>query len=301
MSHRSIGLWLVLGAASLWGTTGTAQALGPDGISPFSVAAVRMLGGALLVGYAFLRGEHGSLRRLPPVATVIAIAALAGSQPLFFGGVDRTGVAIGTIATIGSGPLFAGVLTRIVRREPLGRRWAFATVLSVIGAFLIATGGEDAGVDGVGLGLALGAGLAWATYLVAAKTLFDDHPPVWVAGVLFSGAAVLLSPALFVADVAWIATGRGVLTVVWLALIATAFSYVGFARGLSLTPVASAATLTLAEPVVAAVLGMVLLDEPARLSTIAGILLVLAGLVVLSFQGTEAARDFRPGSGDLSP
>jgi len=280
--HSTRGPTLVLLAATLWGTTGTAQALGPEGISPETVSLVRMVGGALLLGYAALRRETVPLRSLPVWPLLIALSALAASQPLFFTGVARTGVAVGTITTIGSGPILAGLLAWLIRAERPDRRWVVATAAAVLGAVLLVSGGESAGVDLAGLAYSFGAGITWAVYLVAAKVLFQAHPPVFVAGVLFAGAAVVLSPMAVVGDLSWLSMSGGVLTAVWLGVVSTALSYVMFARGLGATPVATTATLTLAEPVTAALLGMVVLDEPVRATTIAGIALVALGLVVLS-------------------
>jgi drug/metabolite transporter, DME family len=273
---------LVLAAAALWGTTGTAQALGPEGITPVTVATVRMAGGATLLFVALVRGAAAPLRSLPLLPLAGAVAAMALSQPLFFTGVARTGVAVGTIVTIGSGPILAGALAWAIRGERVGIRWAAATVVSVMGAVLLVSGGRAAGVDLSGVGFALGAGLAWAVYLVAAKSLFERHPPVFVAGVIFAWSAVVLAPWFVAADTAWLATGRGAAVAVWLGLVATAASYVLFAIGLGRTAVAVAATLTLAEPLTAAVLGMTVLAEPFRVSTVVGIGLVAVGLLVLS-------------------
>jgi DME family drug/metabolite transporter len=282
--HTERGPLLVALAAALWGTTGTAQALGPEGISPQAVSGLRMAGGALLLGYAFLRRDTVPLRRLIGWPLFWCIATMAVSQPLFFTGVERTGVAVGTIVTIGSGPILGGLVAWLVRRERPGRRWFIATLLALIGAVLLLSGGESAGVDPGGLLFAFGAGLAWAIYLVAAKSLFETHPPVFVAGVVFAGAAVALSPILVASDLGWLGTTRGLAVVLWLGLVATATSYVMFSRGLSATPVASAATLTLAEPLTAAVLGMVILDEPIRATTIAGIGLVGLGIIALTYR-----------------
>ncbi len=279
MSRR--GPLLVLGAATLWGTTGTAQALGPEGINPETVALVRMVGGSLLLAYSAFKGTSSPIRGLPRPALIMAVAAMAGSQPLFFGGVERTGVAIGTIVTIGSGPLLAGALAWLVRREPVTRRWYIATAVSIGGSLVLVSGGESAGVDGLGLLLALGAGVAWAVYLVGAKEVFERADPVYAAGVMFAGAALLLSPTVLLADASWMATGGGLAVVIWLAPT-TALSYVLFSRGLERTRVAVTATLTLSEPVTAAFLGLLLLDEPARVTTVVGIGSILLGLVVLA-------------------
>ena len=270
---------LVLAAATLWGTTGTAQALGPEGINPETVALVRMAGGALLLGFAARRGTV-PLRTLRGPALLFATVAMAGSQPLFFTGVARTGVAVGTIVTIGSGPILAGLLAWAVRRERPDRRWMAATLVAVAGAVLLVSGGEAAGIDSAGIGFALGAGLAWAVYLVSAKALFETHPPVFVTGVIFTGAAVLLAPVVVMADTTWLATGSGVATALWLGVVTTALSYIFFATGLKSTSVAAAATMTLAEPLAAAVLGILVLDEPARGTTVGGVALIALGIAL---------------------
>jgi DME family drug/metabolite transporter len=148
----------------------------------------------------------------------------------------------------------------------------------------LVSGGEAAGVDPTGVAFALGSGIAWPTYLVSAKGLFEKAPPVFVVGVVFSGAALVLSPLLVVSDVSWVLSGRGVAVGLWLALVATALSYVAFSTGLRRTAVAAAATFTLVEPVTATVLGVTVLDEPFLASTVAGVLLVVLGLLVLSVE-----------------
>jgi drug/metabolite transporter (DMT)-like permease len=55
---------LVLLAAVLFGTTGTAQALGPDGTSPLTVGASRIaIGGAALVAIAHIWGRRSLIHR----------------------------------------------------------------------------------------------------------------------------------------------------------------------------------------------------------------------------------------------
>jgi len=284
MASDRFGPLLVLAAAALWGTTGTAQALGPDGITPETVSVIRMAGGATLVAYALARRRTVPLRSLPRPALIVAIAAMAASQPLFFAGVDRTGVAIGTVLTIGSGPIIAGLMARVVRGEPLTRRWFAATVIALAGVLLLVSGGDAAGVDPAGVGFALASGIAWPTYLVSAKALFEDAPPVFVVGVVFTGAAIVLSPFLVLSDPSWVASGRGLAVALWLALVATAVSYVAFSTGLRRTAVAATATFTLAEPVTASVLGVTVLDEPFLPGTGLGIALVVLGLLVLSIE-----------------
>src|SRR3954463_12931924 len=107
---------LVLLAAVCFGTTGTAQALGPDGLAPAGGGAARILvGGALLV---LLGGT--AIRHLPRPTLLFAAAAVATYQLSFFAAVADTGVAVGTIVAIGSGPAPAGGLAGVNERRAPG-------------------------------------------------------------------------------------------------------------------------------------------------------------------------------------
>src|SRR3954464_10369103 len=113
----------VLFAAICFGTTGTAQALGPDGLSPAGLGAARILvGGPLLV----LIGAAG-LARLPRGPLALAAAAVAAYQASFFAAVADTGVAVGTIVAIGSGPAIAGAIEWALTQRAPTRAWAAAT------------------------------------------------------------------------------------------------------------------------------------------------------------------------------
>jgi DME family drug/metabolite transporter len=287
---------LVVMAAVLWGTTGTARALGPDDASPTAVGAVRLVvGGACLVAAfrapGLLPGRPGRDRRAgtgAPGATVpLAVAALAMAlyQPLFFGGVSRTGVAVGTVVGIGSSPVFAGVLGMLVRGERPGGRWLAATALALGGTALLVGTGDGDDVDRTGIALALGAGLAYAVYVLAAKLVLDrggapDTLTVWV----FGWAGLLLVPVAVVAGIGPLVTPGGLLMVVHLGVVTVAVAYVLFGRGLGGVGVGAAGTLTLAEPATAALLGVVVVHERLGSTTAVGIGLIAAGLVVLVVQ-----------------
>lgn len=280
---------LVLGAAVLWGTTGTSQALGPEDAAPLAVGTVRLvLGGAALVVLA-ARGPRGV--RVLAVARGRGLGAAAASavciaayQLTFFAAVARTGVALGTVVAIGSAPAMTGLLGLVVRGERPERGWAAATGLAVAGsALLLLGGGADGAVDAGGLVLALAAGASYAGYTIASKVLLDaGRGPTAVMALGFGGGAVLVAPLLAAVDLGWMGTPSGLGVALWLALVTMAFSYVLFGRGLAHLPASTVSTLSLAEPLTAALLGVVLLGERPGLVGVLGGGLVLAGLLVLA-------------------
>jgi DME family drug/metabolite transporter len=273
---------MVLLAAVMWGTTGTARALAPAEASPLAVGAVRIaIGGAALVLIALARGTLTSVR-WPLVPTLVAAGAVAIYQLSFFEGVARAGVAPGTIVAIGSSPVFAGVVAWLALRERPTLRWAAATALAVGGVILLSLPRGDFSGEPLALVLPLVAGAAYATYATAAKALLRSHDNVAVAAVAFGGGALLLAPVLLVSDLGWVTTARGAVVSLELGLVATALAYVLFTRGLSRIPVAWGATLSLAEPLTASLLGTLVLGESLGAPQLAGAALVAAGLLALA-------------------
>lgn len=277
------GAWLILAAAALWGTTGTAQALAPEAAQPAATGTLRLVIGSLaLLALALLRGRLQNPLRWSMPALAAGVGGVAAYQLCFFAVVDRTGVAVGTIVGIGSAPILAGLLDVMVNGVRLSRRWMTATGLAVAGCSLLAASGEAVGVDTGGIVLALGAGLSYAVYTLASKRLLRDHPPEAVMAALFCLGAVLLSPALLVHSIQWVGEWCGLLVILHLGIITVALSYVLFARGLMTVPASTAVTLTLAEPLTAGLLGVLVLRERLTLAAFAGVFLLFLGLYWLT-------------------
>ncbi len=274
---------LVILAAVLWGTTGTAQALAPTSADPKSFGAIRLaVGGIALLVISLARGFSFRRIKWPLIPTLIAGISMAAYNLFFFAGVAKAGVAIGTLVTIGSAPILAGLLGWIFRRERPGLRWYLATVLAVSGGVLLILPGGSLPTDSWGISLALFSGLSYAIFSVASKGIIENTPPNAAMAIVFSLGAVLLSPILFSSDLTWLSQPTGWMSALFLGLISTALAYLIFARGLVSVPVARAVTLTLAEPLTAGLLGIFLLGEQLIPKSIVGILLLAIGLAIVS-------------------
>jgi drug/metabolite transporter, DME family len=276
---------LVVAAAVLWGTSGTAQELGPRGINPPAVATLRsLLGGSLLIAVVLLgRGGRGLVRvaRDAPGAALAAAVAMAAFQIGYFGGIRFAGVAIGTLVAIGSAPVTAGLLDLVRGRRPTPR-WALATAITLIGTgLLVVPGAGGVPVHPAGVALALLAGVSYASYAVASKQLLEAGVASTTAmAAAFVGASVLLSPALLLVELSWAATPRGAAVLLWLGVMTIALGYVLFARGLGGLQASTATTLTLAEPLTAMLLAVLLLGERLTAPAWTGAAMVALGLAL---------------------
>jgi drug/metabolite transporter, DME family len=305
--------WVLL-AAVCFGTTGTAQALGvaeTGAATPTSVGAVRIVvGGALLalVGWWAStrdrgRADRGPLTRRDAVLVLVAALGVVAYQPAFFAGVRSTGVAVGTLVALGSAPVLTGLLEWTVLGTPPGRRWLAATALAGAGVAVLSTGGAGTGgsLEPAGVAASVAAGGSYAVYTLAAKRLLQSG---WSAeqtmGAAFGTAALLMAGMLPFLSLSWLATPSGAALGVFLGLVPTALAYLLFARGLRRLPASEVSTLTLAEPLTAGLLGILLLHESVGPRFAGGAALLLAGLVVLTVSRPGRRRPGHPDALDAT-
>ena len=286
-------------AAVLFGTSGTARELGPDSASSLSVGAARIAIGAVVL-WAVVIGRRAA-EPLPGTAQLRAVRSLlvvgglgvATYTPLFFVAVDRSGVAVGTIVTIASGPFFAAGLDWRFRTVRPSRAWLVGTLITVVGSvvLVLVTDADKATIDPIGIAAALGAGLGYATYAVSTKATMDRGLGSTVAlAIAFTmGVAIVLVLAAG-ESFAWIITGSGALMALYLGVVATGVAYVMFGLGLRRLASATAVTLVLAEPVTAAVLAVAVLDESIPVAGWLGIGLVCVGLWFVGRNAGPAVR-----------
>lgn len=281
---RSIGL--ILAAAALFGTTGTVLANGPVNVDAVSAGVIRLLLGGLglvILSWAYLR-EVASHTKV----TFFGAIGVGAYQLCFFYSTRHAGVAVATVITIGSSPLFARVIGAVRHRPPPHRLWYLAAVILSVGlAFLSSARDAESDIEFVGVLSALIAGLSYAVYTECASVLIDRKlDSTAVMGVLFLGAGILTSPFLLFRPVAWIATQRGLVIIVYLGIVTLSLAYIAFGKGLKNLVPTTVVMLTLLEPVVATALAYFMLHEKVSGPAWFGMLLVLIGLpiIVISVQ-----------------
>ncbi|MEV6364403.1 DMT family transporter [Nocardia asteroides] len=259
------GLVPLVAAGVLWGTGGLLGALVQDrtGLAPIGVAAYRLgVGGAILVLVSLLvrcglpRGR-AAWRRIGAVGTLAAVF-----QACYFAAVAASSVVLATLVTIGAAPVVVALADHVTGRQPLDRRRAGTLAVALTGlAVLVGV----PGADGTGLAAGVAAALV-AACAFAAVTLVTARPvpgldPVTATGYGFlAGAALLAAPAA-VTGPAFAPTPVNLLAVVALGLAPTAVAYGLFFHGLPTAGAATAALLTLLEPLTATLLAVAVLGE----------------------------------------
>lgn len=291
MGSPRAAIAMTVTAAALFATGGTAQALGPAGTTPFTVAEMRLgVGGIVMllllpvVGYR-ARQVWQLLRR--PLVWLMALTSL-GFQVLYFTGVSQAGVALGSLLAMGSVPMFTGLLGPLIGHR-ITRAWSIATAICVSGLALLSLDGIQGGSTW-GVIAALAGGLSGAAFVLTTKVAIDrgmPGVPANVAAYLIAGLALLPVILIVPQELSWIATAGGMVLALYLGMFAMAIPNILWVKGLAGLAPGPSSTLMLTEPAVATLLGIVVLGESLAVAGVVGLVLVMAGLLL---QGLALAR-----------
>lgn len=307
----ALGMACVLAAAALWGTTGTSQALAGGQLPALWFGAGRLVFASVFF-LLFAAASGGLARQAWQGMTWREALAAGGCMAVynlaFFAGVRLTGVGVGTAIALGSGPIWAGLLQAVVQRQPPSRAWWWGTAVAVAGGVLLtwgpASGGASVGatpglaagavptVSWAGIGLCLAAGLSYAVYTVLNKRLVGRVPASTITLAAFGSAALVALPAA-AWQAGWPSPGvRDLAALAFTGMVSAGVAYLLYSHAMHHIKPATGVSLALTEPVVAFGLAVLLLHEPASLASVAGIGLVLAG--VLGVVRAELAGAARP-------
>lgn len=286
----------VLGAAALFGTTGTALAKGPDGIEALSAGSLRLLiGGAALciVGRKVLFDDFTRLRHHRSSMILLGGLTVAAYQLGFFWATETTGVALATVVTIGSSPLVSRLIGSVRRRPAPDSWWVASAVGLILGLVLLVVGSANEATsvdfDILGVLAAVLAGASYAAYAEVGSVMMIHgwHPTSAMAAMFFS-AGLLTSPLLIARDISWFVSIPGFTVVLYLSLVTLTLAYIWFGWGLHSLAPTTVVMLTMFEPVVAAILAIVVLGETLSGLSWVGIAVVLIGLVVVGLRSRSS-------------
>jgi DME family drug/metabolite transporter len=275
---------LVALAATLWGSIGFVVALLSGGVmasDPLLIACGRVALAApvLWVWHRVRSGRWGITLSTAHVLVLVAAGVVfALYHVTYFAAIPRVGLTYAVLLNICTAPLFAMIIARVTLAERIQRAQILAVALAVLGCVVLVGGVPvSAHIDGVGVALAVAAGLCYAALTVLTRRVAPEADPVTIQAVIMSVAAGVLLLGLTQTPV--VLTGLPWLSLLYLALVPTVLSYVLYTRGLSVVGATTAASLTLLEPLVSTMLAVGILGE--RMSAVSWVGAVVLGMSLL--------------------
>lgn len=300
--------WVALAAVYLfWGSTYLGIRIAVETMPPFTMAGSRyLIAGALLYPFARRRARTSTVTREHWIgAAVVGGLLLVGGNGLLTYGEQTvpSGIAALLVATV---PLWMVLLDRASGRQRLRAPVTAGLLLGLAGIALLVRPWADPEVDRPGALIILVASMLWAIGSLRSRSATLPQDPLVATGMqmLAGGAMLVLLGAvtgelgrLEVSGISWASVGA----FTWLVGPGSIVAFSAYVYALRTLPTATVATYAYVNPVVAVVLGWVILDEQHTVGTLgAGAVIAIAVVLIVRVRTGEAQHVHR-GPSHASP
>ena len=296
------GLLAIVLASLLWGTTGVSASFTSD-LSPLAIGAFTMGVGGILLLLAARKNlvQDYSIFRQQPTLVIFGALSVAIYPLAFYSSMVFAGVAIGTMISIASAPLFAAILERLFSKKPISIQWFISFLLGSLGIMFLALGKapinesteSSSMMHLIGIALGLVAGLTYAGYSWVAKQLIDIGVNSKSSlAVQFGGAAMVLLPSLWFTGDNLFTNQLNISIVLYMATIPMFIGYLLFGFGLRTISASNATLITLLEPLTATLLAIIIVGERFLSIGWFGMLLICLCLLVQSINIQALRQQF---------
>jgi len=208
---------------------------------------------------------------------------------LFFASLERIDVSLASLLMC-SYPALVVAGAVLLRRERASRRRAVALVVALLGVALVLAGGVGGAMDPVGIGLALGAAIAYAAYVLVSDRLLGTTEPLVLATMLCAGAATAFAVGGAATGSLEAPRASTLLVVGAIALVATVLPIAAFLGGVQRIGPSRATILGTIEPPVTIALSALVFGERLGAVQLLGAGLVVAGVVILQLRRRPKLR-----------
>ena len=311
---------LVLAGAALFGINASVSkvVLSTD-LEPARLTALRCTGAALGLLVVLKTVRPTSLRIPRPEIPKLIVLGLSGAallQWLYFVALDRLPAAIALLLEF-TAPLMVAVFSVVVLRHHVARQVWWALGLALFGLALVSQVWTDVGLDVVGVLAALGAAAFLATFHLLGKHMLETKDPLVLSFWMFAISSVFwavaqpwweFDPSVLTGSTSLLGRLAGItipvwLGVLWVILLGTLAPYALEVFGLRHLSATTTGIVSMIEPVIAATVAWVWLEEVLNGVQLLGGLLVLTGvgLVQVARAGGAEPEPEPPLVGEATP
>jgi drug/metabolite transporter (DMT)-like permease len=281
--------WLALIIVYIaWGSTYVAIRVMDETVPPLIGGGIRFVCAGLAM-YAFIswrrRGApRVSAREFGSVA-LVGILLLVGGNGLVTVAERHVPAGLASLV-VASVPLWL-LLLRWLSRERPARATLFGVGIGFVGvALLVFRGGPDQGVSVPHLLIVLGAAASWAVGSWASARLpMPEDVSTSTAIEMLVGGVVLALLAPLVGEhwsaVATHASSKSLAAIAYLAVVGSIIAFTAYVWLLQHAPISRVGTYAYVNPVVAVVLGAILLSERITVTTVIGGAVIIASVAVV--------------------
>ena len=288
-SKRNIGPLLIILAGIFWGSMGIfVRKLGTYGFSSAQIVSIRVTLAAvafsILLAVKDRAGFRISLKDLP------LFLGLGFGSILFFTVCYFTAITMMPLSTAAillyTSPIWIMLMSVLFFHEKLNGKKLLALVLAFAGCALV-SGISGEGIPLKGLLVGLGAGVGYGLYSILGTVALRKYSPYTVTAYTFlfaaAGSWLICRPAEMISVFSAAPDRLFLLLFCGLtALVTAVIPFLAYTLGLRTVEASRAGILATVEPLVAALVGILVFSEPLTLLSGIGIALILSAVVLLN-------------------
>ncbi len=275
----------------MWGSTGIfVRFLNDHGLYAMQITEIRAALTALCVIVGLLIFKRELLRvRFRDLWCFLGtgILSILMFNYCYLRNIQMTSLSVAAILLYTS-PIFVMLMSVLLFREHLTGQKLICLAMAFGGCALVSGVLTGGGLTGLSILLGLGSGFGYALYSIFSRyALIRGYHPLTITAYTFLFASI---GGLFLTDFAQIRQAVALSPVpvvsylLLYALITTILPYIFYTTGLTVVENSKAAVMATIEPITASVIGITVFHEIPTISSVCGILLVLAALVLLQVQ-----------------
>ncbi len=279
----------------IWGSTYLAIRIGVQDFPPFLFAGIRFLiAGALMFGFAKLKGMEfpADRKEIAKISTVGLLLLLCGNGLVVYAEQwVHSGIASLLIASI---PLFMALIEffifKIARLQLMG--WAGLAIGFCGVAWLAIADDLSGAIDALGCILLLTACFCWALGSVFSKS-FERHGAIvsQISIEMLAGGVGLALVGLLRGELAAVRfTAKSLGAIAYLIVFGSIIAYSSYVYLLQKWPAAKAGTYAYVNPVIAVLLGAVVLNEGLSISVVFSTAIILIGVFIVQKSKIKAIK-----------
>jgi len=282
------GIFLVLLAGCFWGTMGIfVRTLGRYGFNSIQIASLRMTFAAIMFAVIAFAKDRGAFRihlKDIPLFLALGLLSVLFFTCCYFAAIQRMSLSVAAILLYTS-PIWVMLMSVLFFHNRLTARKIICLCLAFLGCVLVS--GIGGSLSWTGFLFGLGSGIGYALYSIFGTIALRRYPPLTVTAATFAVAAV---GSWFIADIPEMLmiysrapSTIGLLLFSILTAAVSAFvPYLSYTVGMNRVGPDYAAIVATSEPIVAAILGILVYHEAVSMLSITGIVCVLLAVVLLA-------------------
>lgn len=280
----------LLSVAFFWGTSWAISKIGLRDLSPVHLAVLRFMVASGIFLF-MVKTFHKDYIIEKEDRKWLWILGFLGVTLYFFiqyFGLNMT-TTVNASILIATSPIFTVLLASMIfNQEKISPLDILGTIIAFLGIFFVFTAGRGMSISRstiLGDLLLLSNSLIWALFTVLGKNLVDKYDPFVVMAYINIYAAITVLPIVFTPSFISSVKSASYTTwaaIIYLAVFCSVYSYYMWYKGIKIIGASKTAVFNYINPMIAVIIGILLLKEEWNIYTLIGGILVFIGVYMVT-------------------